>query len=381
MKKNLLLLVCAFMCALGAHAQIKHVDIAPGSITPMDPVVIGADRFAKKAPRKVTADDVQLGKKFLGACYKLNTSTNEYEEFSGWEMYREKKKINGKEYDVMYDLLPTGIFNIPVPTVFYVSGNKIIVPPQLLAQVGDNQYVCAIDYEDLSSGGTGAIELEVGSDGGITVPSDKQFQTYGYFVCTVNPDGESISSDGTTYLMCAMLTYSCTEPFKGDVVPATGEVKKYTYDNRVEGHTVKWNDHVSDRGYWQIQGSDNQSFVTISPNETYTYEGTWTLDEMDQSYTYFLKPLGDGTVIGVDPSAMTVTLKMDEKNVITVLMSELEWTTGIEYQVTCIYDPAVTDGISDVTVDAEAPCKVMKDGKLVITKNGKAYNVSGVEVK
>lgn len=48
-----------------------------------------------------------------------------------------------------------------------------------------------------------------------------------------------------------------------------------------------------------------------------------------------------------------------------------------------VYDESAS-GISDVTVDAQAQssvCKYVKDGKLVIEKNGKQYNVAGVQLK
>lgn len=377
MKKILLFVLCTFMCVIASHAQVKRVEVAPAGLTPTMMKPIGVKDMAR-APRKATADDMRLGKKFRGTCYQYTPATGEFDQQPVWDVTRSVQEIQGRNYDVMYDVLPSGIFTVPVPTIFYVSGNKVIVPPQLLAEV-NGKYVCAIDYQNLIDGGTGAIELEVDEYGNMSIPENRQFDTYGYYLCTVNPDGESISCDGSCYMMCAMLTYECTEQYKGEIVPPTGEVRSFTFDSRIEGNDVKWSDHVADRGYWQMMANDGKSFVSISPIETYVYEGEYPMDELDTQYTYFFKPMGEGKIIGVEPSDMHATLTIEDGTIVAKL-SVMEWSTGIEYQATCIY-ASEEAGIREVDSTDGAPRKMLRDGQLVITRDGHEYNVAGGRLK
>lgn len=377
MKQTLLFVLSTLMCVVTAHAQVKLVEKIPEGLKPTMMKPIGIKSMAK-APRKATADEMRLGKKFRGTCYQYTPATGEFDQQPVWDVTRDVKEIQGKNYDVMYDVLPTSIFTVPVPTIFYVSGNKVIVPPQLLTEV-NGKYVCAIDYQNLIDGGTGAIELEVDEYGNMSIPSNRQFDTYGYYLCTVSPDGESISCDGSCYMMCSMLTYECTEQYKGDVVPPTGEVRSFTFDSRIEGHEVKWNDHVADRGYWQMMANDGKAFVSISPTETYVYDGEYSMDELDSQYTYFFKPMGEGKIIGVDPSDMHASLAI-ENGIIMAKLSVMEWSTGIEYQATCIY-ASEEAGIRDINKTEEAPRKMLREGQLVIARGSCEYNAAGARIK
>ena len=91
-------------------------------------------------------------------------------------------------------------------------------------------------------------------------------------------------------------------------------------------------DHVADMGWWQFYGYNQVSdtkiyFLTVSPTETMTVNGTYTMEDMDTDYTY----MSEYTVVGNDTTGVTISFIEGTFNV-------SETATGAEMEAVVLGD-------------------------------------------
>lgn len=136
-----------------------------------------------------------------------------------------------------------------------------------------------------------------------------------------------------------------------------------------------WTDHVADQGWWQYQGetADQSLYVSLSPSVTNQIAGTYTLDDMDLEYTSLFDE-----VTGDEFAFESLTIVVAENNGVIIITAEGVCKNGIYYIMT--FDPiGAPTALKNVDAAVKA-VKSIKNGQLVIEKNGVLFNAQGAKL-
>lgn len=184
---------------------------------------------------------------------------------------------------------------------------------------------------------------------------------FAVIVSAVNADWECVEPS-----VAATFKTSAKEPV---VVTDTVNVHFEPYYN--EEGKGGWTDYVAEDGWWQYQGqtADESLYVSLSPVETDKVAGTYTIEDMDQDYTMIVD-MEEEQVYGFE----SITIVVEVKNHIITIRATGVCENGIYYIMT--FDPIAESAVENVEAVVKA-VKTVKNGQLVIIKNGVEYNALG----
>lgn len=131
-------------------------------------------------------------------------------------------------------------------------------------------------------------------------------------------------------------------------------------------------------GWWQVLGAESTDtlyYVSLSNDYATQIAGTYVKEDMDMSYSYIYDFVdGNGKV---SLSDVTVTITADATSPIGyAITAVLVGKNGIQYNLTFTWTPTA---LKNVDAAAKA-AKAIKNGQLVIIKNGVEFNAQGAKL-
>ena len=184
---------------------------------------------------------------------------------------------------------------------------------------------------------------------------------------------------------------------KADIVDMTDRIANHSFENGVENWTVE--------GEWQEQTNGEKVQVGTRYVEKWQAEGGLPAGKISQKIEgltngkYIVKAsaiaTAEGTqvfandqIAGAPTQAAIVSIEVEVTDgTLTIGFERTEanqanWVGVDNFQLFYVQnDPATAIETVTIATTEGAPKKFFKNGKIVIVKNGKAYNVAGVELK
>ena len=184
---------------------------------------------------------------------------------------------------------------------------------------------------------------------------------------------------------------------KADIVDMTDRIANHSFENGVENWTIE--------GEWQEQTNGEKVQVGTRYVEKWQAEGGLPAGKISQKIEgltngkYIVKAsaiaTAEGTqvfandqIAGAPTQAAIVSIEVEVTDgTLTIGFERTEanqanWVGVDNFQLFYVQnDPATAIETVTIATTEGAPKKFFKDGKIVIVKNGKAYNVAGVELK
>lgn len=102
----------------------------------------------------------------------------------------------------------------------------------------------------------------------------------------------------------------------------------------------EWYDYVAEQGWWQVMAAESKDtayFVSLSPVECSQVEGTYTLDDMDEEYSFIYDEKNGGT----SAAFVDLTVNITKESGMYVIKANGLATNGYRYNMTFdAIDPA-----------------------------------------
>ena len=184
---------------------------------------------------------------------------------------------------------------------------------------------------------------------------------------------------------------------KADLIDLTNKIANNSFENGLENWTVEgeWQEQTNNESVkvgtryaekWQaagalpagkisqkIEGLTNGKYI-VKASTIATDNGTFVFANNETA----IAPR-EATIVSIEvevtDGTLTLGFERTEENL-------ANWVAVDNFQLFYVQnDPATAIETVTIATTKNAPKKFFKDGKLVIVKNGKAYNVAGVELK
>ena len=160
-------------------------------------------------------------------------------------------------------------------------------------------------------------------------------------------------------------------------VTMTGEIPEpQDFEFSFSGTEVYFEDNIADYGYWEFVGENDDVEIWFSNAGSIDHiAGTYATDDLDGDYSYVYDK-ATGTQVGFSAAVVEIT---EQSNGSLHLYAECVGKDGNNYIITMQYGDAPT-AIENTKAEVKA-VKVLRNGQLVIIKNGVEYNAVGAQVK
>lgn len=348
--KSIFLLSIGLAGAVSASARTQSIPTAQPAIPQLEVAPRSIEVVRPGQPqRKAAANaDIQLLESYTVDAVEYHSNTGKWDP-AQWVTTPGIEDYYGIiQYPVFYDLLPPGTFSQPLGLEYTVEDNRLVFAPTAITQYEGDYYIFAIDANDYTNGGTGAIVLEVGADGSLSQPEDRRDHTLGYFVCKMGDSYEPVGQPLGAFVQVADLQFSGQA--KAEPAELTGEVRDITIQAN-----ATWDDLTADYGLWQLVAYNDEYLVTICSMNATTTAGEYSKDQLEAKYTYI--SVWDGTdYVQIDAADMNASIQIDDiTGIVTGQLWVREWTTGIIWHATLTHNPALPTPMS---YDEETPVEM-----------------------
>lgn len=199
---------------------------------------VNREMQASRIAKSKTAAPAALKAAYKGNAYVYANSS--WAPTDEWDVTPSTVTYNGTQYDCVYDVLPNTVFTNPMDFIYEVQDGNLVFTPEFLTE-NQGHGIFYMDYSDFKNGGSGAIVLELGEDGSLSLPEANANHTFGYYGCTYDENYAPVSVLGA-YQQSAGLTYTIAEGEGGDPEPETFQaIQSYTGKGKeYGGGAVEW---------------------------------------------------------------------------------------------------------------------------------------------